>query len=226
MNPEPEVNNNSVIEFLGNPLLRNVIFTIGAIILFISGVIVYGVILNLRQVPLSEAMAQKGFRNLSDVNLVVDRKTYTLNVYEDTVFIKAYRVSLGRNLSDKKKLSEDGATPIGTYKICSISNHQTYYKFLKLNYANLEDASEALRKSLITQKQFNQIKFEYYYEECVSSNTVLGGNIGIHGIGRLNSIFKNLPFVYNWTDGSIALSNESLDEILSVIKIGTQVVIK
>ncbi len=226
MNPEPEANNNSVIEFLGNPLLRNVIFTIGAIILFISGVIVYGVILNLRQVPLSEAMAQKGFRNLSDVNLVVDRKTYTLNVYEDTVFIKAYRVSLGRNLSDKKKLSEDGATPIGTYKICSISNHQTYYKFLKINYPNLEDASEALRKSLITQKQFNQIKFEYYYEECVSSNTVLGGNIGIHGIGRLNSIFKNLPFVYNWTDGSIALSNESLDEILSVIKIGTQVVIK
>ena len=226
MNPEPEVNNKSVIEFLGNPLLRNVIFTIGAIILFISGVIVYGVILNLRQVPLSEAMAQKGFRNLSDVNLVVDRKTYTLNVYEDTVFIKAYRVSLGRNLSDKKKLSEDGATPIGTYKICSINNHQTYYKFLKINYPNLEDASEALRKSLITQKQFNQIKFEYYYEECVSSNTVLGGNIGIHGIGRLNSIFKNLPFVYNWTDGSIALSNESLDEILSVIKIGTQVVIK
>ena len=226
MNPEPEVNNNSVIEFLGNPLLRNVIFTIGAMALFISGVIVYGVILNLRQVPLSEAMAQKGFRNLSDVNLVVDRKTYTLNVYEDTVFIKAYRVSLGRNLSDKKKLSEDGATPIGTYKICSINNHETYYKFLKLNYPNLEDASEALRKSLITQKQFNQIKFEYYYEECVSSNTVLGGNIGIHGIGRLNPIFKNLPFVYNWTDGSIALSNESLDEILSVIKIGTQVVIK
>jgi len=55
---------------------------------------------------------------------------------------------------------------------------------------------------------------------------VLGGNICIHGIGRLNSIFKNLPFVYNWTDGSIALSNESLDEILSVIKTGTQVVIK
>jgi len=226
MEPEAKVNNNSVIEFLGNPLLKNIIFTIGAMALFISGVIVYGVILNLRQVPLSEAMAQKGFRNLSEVNLIVDRKTYTLNVYEDTVFIKAYRVSLGRNLSDKKKLSEDGATPIGTYKICSIKRHETYYKFLKLNYPNLDDASEALRKSLITQKQFNQIKFEYYYEECVSSNTVLGGDIGIHGIGRLNPIFKNLPFVYNWTDGSIALSNESLDEILSVIKIGTQVVIK
>jgi murein L,D-transpeptidase YafK len=226
MNSEPELKNNSVVEFFSSPLLRNVIFTIGAIVLFISGVIVYGVILNLREIPLSEAMSQKGFRNLNDVNLIVDRKTFTLSVYEDTVFVKSYRVSFGRNLSDKKKLSNDGATPIGTYKVCNISNNETYYKFLKLNYPNLEDASEALRKSLISQKQFNQIKFEFYYEECVSYNTILGGNIGIHGIGRLNSIFKNLPFVYNWTDGSIALSNESLDEILSVIKIGTQVVIK
>ena len=226
MNSEPKVKTNNLIEFLSSPLLRNILLTIGTMALFIFGVIVYGVILNLREIPLSEAMAQKGFRNLSDVNIIVDRKTYTLNVYEDTVFIKSYRVSLGRNLSDKKRLSNDGATPIGTYKICSISDDQTYYKFLKLNYPNLDDASEALRKSLITQKQFNQIKFEYYYEDCVSSETILGGDIGIHGIGRLNPIFKNLPFVYNWTNGSIALSNESLDEILKVIKKGTKVVIK
>lgn len=78
-----------------------------------------------------------------------------------------------------KKLSEDGATPVGTYKICNISQNYVYHKFLKLNYPNLEDASEALRKSLITQKQFNQIKFEFYYEECVNGNTILGGDIGI-----------------------------------------------
>jgi len=226
MNSEQEEKNNSIITFFSSPLLKNIIFTIGAMTLFISGVIVYGVILNLREIPLSEAMAQKGFRTLSDVNLLVDRRTYSLNLYEDTVFIKSYRVSFGRNLNDKKKLSDDGATPIGIYKICNISSNETYYKFLKINYPNLEDASEALRKSLISQKQFNQIKFEFYYGECVSYNTILGGDIGIHGIGRLNPIFKNLPFVYNWTDGSIALSNESLDEVLSVINTGTQVVIK
>jgi murein L,D-transpeptidase YafK len=101
-----------------------------------------------------------------------------------------------------------------------------YYKFIKINYPNLEDASEALRKSLITQKQFNQLKFEFYYEECTNCQYSLGGEIGIHGIGRLNPIFKNLPFVYNWTDGSIALCNEDLDEILTVISEGTKVVIK
>ncbi len=226
MNSEPEDKKNSILLFLSSGLLRNIIFTIGAIALFVSGVIIYGIVLKLREVPLNEAMASKGFRELNQVNILVDRKTYTLSLYEDTVFIKSYRVSFGRNLNDKKKLSEDGATPVGTYKICNISQNYVYHKFLKLNYPNLEDASEALRKSLITQKQFNQIKFEFYYEECVNGNTILGGDIGIHGIGRLNPIFKNLPFVYNWTDGSIALSNEDLDEILTVTKQGTQVVIK
>jgi len=32
--------------------------------------------------------------------------------------------------------------------------------------------------------------------------------------------------VFNWTDGSIALSDEDIEEIYSVIKIGTKVIIK
>lgn len=226
MMPENGKNNHLIKSLLESSLLRNIIFTIGAVILFLSGIIVYGIVLNLREIPLEEAMAQKGFTKLEDVNLVVNRKTYTLNLYEDTVFVKSYRASFGRNLLDKKKDANDGATPVGEYKICSIENHPSYYKFLRLNYPNLDDAVEALRKSLITQKEFNEIKFQFYYEDCIDANTVLGGNIGIHGLGRLNYIFKNLPFVYNWTNGSIAISNENLDEILKVIHKGTKVVIK
>ena len=226
MTSESGEKTNGVLYFYKITLLRNILFTIGAIALFCSGVIIYGVILNLREVPLDETILQKGFRKLSDVNIIVERKNYILSIYEDTVLIKSYRVCLGRNLNDKKKLANDGATPVGTYKICSISENHIYHKFFKLNYPNLDDAAEALRKSIITQKEFNQIKFEFYYEECVDASTVLGGDIGIHGIGRLNPIFKNLPFVYNWTDGSIALSNEDLDEIYTVIKLGTKVVIK
>jgi murein L,D-transpeptidase YafK len=219
-------NNHLLKSLLESSLLRNVLFTLGAMVLFLSGMIVYGVVLNLREIPLHEAMSQKGFTKLQDANLIIDRKTYTLNLYEDTVFVKSYRASFGRNLQEKKKRANDGATPVGEYKICSIQNDPAYYKLLRLNYPNLEDAVEALRKSLITQREFNQLKFQFYYEECVDDNTVLGGNVGIHGIGRLNAIFKNLPFVYNWTDGSIAISNENLDEILTVIHRGTKVVIK
>lgn len=226
MDNKPEEITNGFSTLFKLTLLKNVLFTIGAIALFVSGVIVYGIILNLRAFTLSEAMSQKGFTELENTNILIDRKTYTLSLYEDTVFVKSYRVSFGRNLNDKKKLQGDGATPVGIYKVCDIQKEYKYYKFIKINYPNLEDAAEALRKSLITQKQFNQLKFEFYYEGCTNSATALGGEIGIHGIGRLNPIFKNLPFVYNWTDGSVALCNEDLDEILKVISEGTKVVIK
>ncbi len=55
--------------------------------------------------------------------------------------------------------------------------------------------------------------------KCPYENTILGGEIGIQGIGEYNLIFKNLPFVFNWTNGSAAISNESIDELLSVVDI-------
>ena len=197
-----------------------------AIVLFLSGVIVYGIILNLREIPLSEALNQKGFSELKNPNIVIDRVSFTLDVYEDSVLVKTYRPSFGRTLHKPKRRAGDGATPVGNYQVCSIDTSYRYYKFFRLNYPSLDDATDALRKGLISQKEFNNIKFEYYYEGCTGYNLVLGGNIGIHGIGRFNFILKNMPFVFNWTDGSIALSDEDIEEIYSVIKIGTKVIIK
>ncbi|MBS4034030.1 MAG: L,D-transpeptidase [Ignavibacterium sp.] len=216
----------AVKPFFNKTVARNIIFSISGIILFLAGTVVYGIVLNLRDVPLSEAMLKKGFTKLEDVNILIDRKNYMLHVYEDTVLIKSYRASFGRNLRDKKKMQNDGATPVGSYKICSIDSSHYYYKYLRLNYPNLDDGAEALRRGNITQRQFNDIKFDFYYNDCIQTESVLGNMVGIHGIGRLNYIFKNLPFVYNWTNGSIAVSNENIDELLTVIGKGTTVVIK
>ena len=213
-------------QLIDKSTVKNILFISAAMILFMIGVILYGVILNIREVPLSEAMIEKGFPKLINPNILVYKRNYTLNLYEDTVLVKSYRVRLGRNILRAEKTADDEATPVGEYKICSIDTSHRYNKFFQLNYPNLSDATEALRKGWITQKVFDQIKFEFYYEGCTKFNEVLGGNIGIQGIGRLNYIFKNLPFVYNLTNGSIAMSNEDIDELYSVIKIGTKVVIK
>ena len=215
-----------ISDYLNKGTFRTVIYMTSGIIVFLVGVVVYGIILNSLEEPLSEAMFEKGFKKLNNVNIIVDRRSYTLRLFEDTVLIKTYRASFGRNLLEPKSRADDNATPVGEYKICDIDTTHIYYKFLKLNYPNVNDAAEALRKGLITQKEYDQLKFEFYYEGCIRLKTMLGNNFGIHGIGRLNYIFKNLPFVYNWTDGSIALSNENIDEIYSVIKEGTKVVIK
>ena len=213
-------------QYIDKNTVRNVIYISLTIILFMAGVIVYGVILNIREVPLSEAMLEKGFTQLIDPNILINRDTYTLNLYEDTVFVKSYRVSFGRNVHKLKNKAGDESTPVGEYKICSIDTLHQYNIYFRLNYPNLNDASEALRKGWITQRDFNQIKFEFYYESCTKYNDALGGDIGIHGIGRLNYIFKNLPFVFNWTNGSIAMSDENMNELYSIVRVGTEVVIK
>lgn len=206
--------------------LRNAIIFSGGIILFLAGTIVYGIVLNLREVSLQESLVEKGFERFENPNIVVSRKSYSLFLYEDTVLIKTYRASFGKNQSAAKTKAGDNATPVGEYAICDIDSNSQYHKFLQINYPNVNDAAEALRKSWITLKQFDQLKFEFYYEGCPKANTILGGNLGIHGIGKFDYILKNLPFVYNWTNGSIAVSNEAIDEIFSVVQKGTKVVIK
>ncbi len=205
---------------------RNIIYLTLAMILFFFGVLVYGIVLHLRDVPLSEAMQVNGFSKIENPGIIVDRQNYTLGLYENGILVKNYRVSFGKSVRTPKSRADDLATPVGVYRICKVQTKHKYYKFFQINYPNLDDGTNALRKGLISQKEFNEIKFQYYYEGCTKFNNVLGGNIGIHGIGEYNYIFKNLPFVFNWTDGSIALSNENIDELYSVIKEGTEIVIK
>jgi murein L,D-transpeptidase YafK len=213
-------------QYIDKSTVRNIIYMTAAMLVFMFGVLLYGIILNIREMPLAEWMQEKGFSELVNPNIIVDRENYSLNLFEDTVLVKSYRVSFGRNVHNAKNRAGDEATPIGEYKICAIDSSELYTIIFRLNYPNIDDASEALRKGWISQKEFNQIKFEFYYEGCTKFNKVLGGGIGIHGIGRLNYIFKNLPFVYNWTNGSIAMSDEDIDELYTVVKKGTKVVIK
>jgi murein L,D-transpeptidase YafK len=213
-------------QYLNPNTLRSVIYFTGGIIIFIAGIVLYGVIINIREVSLIEAMRLKGFSRLGNTSVLIDRKNYSLTLYEDTILIKTWHANFGRNINYSKTHDGDLATPVGEYKICNIDTLSKYHKFLRLNYPNLGDATEALRKGIITQKDYDKLSFEFYYGDCPETSTILGGNVGIQGIGEYNIIFKNLPFVFNWTDGSIAVSNEGIDEIYSVVKKGTKVVIK
>jgi murein L,D-transpeptidase YafK len=212
--------------YLRTDLIRNVVFLSGGIVLFITGCIIYGIILNLREIPLSRAVDEKGFGRLDEVNILIDRRAYRLFLYNDTVFIKSYKANFGRNNNVPKCKEGDLATPVGEYKICDIDTVSRYHKFFKFNYPNLNDAREALRKGVINQSVFDKLKFDFDYNVSPDSSTYLGGNVGLHGIGVLNFVFKYLPLNYNWTDGSVAISNEDIDELYSVVKKGTKVVIK
>ena len=74
-------------QYIDKNTVRNVIYISLTIILFMAGVIVYGVILNIREVSISKALLEKGFTQLQNPNIIIDRDTYALNLYEDTVLV-------------------------------------------------------------------------------------------------------------------------------------------
>jgi len=207
-------------------MIKNIIYIASSIILFFAGVILYGMFLNLREVPLREALKKANENKIASPLLIVHRKSYKMYLYDGLKLIKTYKVVFGRNNSSIKKYANDLITPIGTYRICGIDTTNRLHKFFHLNYPNLTDASEALRKKIISRKEYLVILKDLKNGKCPTPNTPLGSNIGIHGTGKYNFIFKNLPFVFNWTNGSIALSNEDIDELYTIVKIGTKVIIK
>jgi murein L,D-transpeptidase YafK len=204
-------------------MLKNVLYISGSVIIFFAGLILYGVILNLREDTLKEAMAEKGLTQLNDVRLIIDRRKYNIELYSDKLLIKTYKAAFGKNSSTIKISGTDNVTPIGEYKICSTDTLTKYHRILHLNYPNDLDAGEALKRGYINKDEFASITLAVSKNECPPKETRLGDEIGIHGIGTYNIIFKNLPFIFNWTDGSIAVSNENIDELYSVVKIGTPV---
>jgi len=204
-------------------MLKNILYIAGSVVLFFAGLILYGVILNLREKPLNEAMAEKGLKQLNDVYLIVDRKNFHIELYSDKSLIKTYKAAFGKNNSTVKTSSTDYVTPIGDYKICAIDTNSQFHKYIHLNYPNELDAGEALKRGYINKVEFDAIMLAARKNECPPKETSLGSDIGIHGIGAYNAIFKNLPFVFNWTTGSIAVSDENIDELYKVVKIGTPV---
>jgi murein L,D-transpeptidase YafK len=204
-------------------LLKNVLYITSSVVLFFGGLIFYGIILNLREVPLADALSEKGISTIDNLRIEVDRSNYKVEIYSGKIFIKSYKAVFGKNSDKIKTNKSDQVTPLGDYKVCAVLSQHKYHKYIQLSYPNEKDAGEALTRGYINKEEFDAIMISHKKNECPPLETKLGANIGIHGIGEYDFIFKNLPFTFNWTDGSIALSNKNIDELTTIVKIGTPV---
>lgn len=204
-------------------MLKNILYISSSIIIFFIGLLCYGILLNLREIDLNEAMKRKGVNKFENTWIKIDRRNYKLELYSDKTLVKTYKAVFGKNNSIVKTSANDFVTPIGEYQICEIDIHSKYHKFLRINYPNEKDAAEAFKQGYITQDEYIKILDALNRNDCPPADTRLGSNIGIHGIGEYDFVFRNLPFTFNWTNGSIAVSNKNIDELYSVVKIGTTV---
>lgn len=113
---------------------------------------------------------------------------------------REYEISLGDNPTGHKQQEGDERTPEGRYTIDFRNPDSSYHLSLHITYPNAQDSAHAQ-----------------------SLGVSPGGDIFIHGLpngmGALAFGFKHR----DWTDGCIAVNNEEIEEIWSLVKNGTPI---
>lgn len=153
---------------------------------------------------------------LVEPRIEVSKSKRELVLYSAGKAVRAYRIGLGSNPKDDKRMQGDGCTPEGEFYVCSKNPKSSYYLSLGLSYPNEEDAERGLRDKLISKTQRDQIVRSISGRSCPPWNTRLGGEVFIHGNGSAS----------DWTLGCVALDNQNMKELFTVIRKGTPVKIR
>jgi murein L,D-transpeptidase YafK len=137
----------------------------------------------------------------ADVDYVlVNKSEKMLYLLSDGERIKQYSISLGANPLGHKQQEGDERTPEGKYVLDYKKNDSSFYKAIHISYPNDEDKATAKQNGVNP-----------------------GGLIMIHGqrngLGWLSWLSQH----FNWTNGCIAVTNDEMDEIMSLVKVGTPI---
>lgn len=131
--------------------------------------------------------------------IIVNKSKRNLVLYINGAPFKTYNVGIGRNGSQDKLHAGDNSTPEGEYVVIKKISASRYHKALLLNYPNEED-----RRNFIRAKE----------KGLIPAETQIGGLIEIHGGGK-----------ESMTYGCIAMDNNAIDNIFSLVPVGTPVTI-
>lgn len=161
-----------------------------------------------------------------ELKLVIWKSHYTLTLYKGDLPVKTYRAVFGRGYRDgDKRMSGDRRTPEGDFYICTMNHSKRFYKFMGLSYPGLKHAEYGRRSNLISPEEYSSIRKAISGRQPPPWDTRLGGAVGIHGRILDGRIAPQSLRSMNWTDGCIALDNADIDEIFSVVSLGTPVTI-
>lgn len=159
-----------------------------------------------------------------EVWLLVDTKALNLSVIQGGKTLEVLNnIAIGKRGAGFKRRRGDEITPLGEYKISKIDTQSAFHLFMGITYPSVENAKQALKQGLINQAQFNAIADADDWGYTPPQNTPLGGQIGIHGLGRADpKIHESM----NWTRGCIALTNNQIDRLSQWVSPGTVIKIK
>jgi len=117
--------------------------------------------------------------------------------------VRSYKVALGSEPVGPKTRHGDHRTPEGVYTLDSRNPSSHFYKAFHISYPNSKDIAAAKKLGVGT-----------------------GGDIMLHGLPNEYAWVGKAHILHDWTDGCLAVTNEEMDEVWKLVRVGTPIEIK
>ncbi len=135
--------------------------------------------------------------------VLVEKAERRLSLYREDQLIKTYTVALGGNPVGSKERQGDSRTPEGRYTIDLRNDASRFHLSLRISYPDNADRARA-----------------------AASGVSPGGDIFVHGLPNGYDWLGAAHRARDWTDGCIAVTNAEIEEIWSLVAIGTPIEIR
>jgi hypothetical protein len=135
--------------------------------------------------------------------VVVVKALRELRLLADGNVFRTYEVSLGREPKGDKLEEGDGRTPEGHYTLDFKNENSAFYRSIRVSYPNAQDRREARAMGVHP-----------------------GSDIMIHGLKPEFADVGKGHLREDWTEGCIAVTNREMDEIWSLVPVGTPIEIR
>lgn len=141
----------------------------------------------------------RGYNGPQVTRIVLYKGRRKLRLLHNNDVLRSYRVRLGFAPVGHKQVEGDGRTPEGHYQIDRKNPNSRFHLSVGISYPNRADRSAA-----------------------AALGASAGGDIFIHGAPRRGSTADGST---DWTWGCIAVSNREIEEIYSMVNVGTPITI-
>lgn len=136
-------------------------------------------------------------------SLVVEKAKRELRVYRAGRVIQVSRIALGEAPRGDKRCEGDRKTPEGRYRIDFRNDRSLYHRSLRIGYPSAVDRREAK-----------------------AAGCAPGGDIMLHGLPEGMGRWGARALQSDWTWGCVALTDDGIDSVWKVARVGTLVVIR
>ncbi len=147
--------------------------------------------------------------NQDSLMVLVDKTNYLVAIVYKRQRIRQYKAVFGPERLEDKKMEGDRMTPEGWFKVVSKRNHNSWQRFILLDYPN--------------HHSYENFK-NHKSKGAIPSSARIGGAIGFHG--TLKSTAEMVDYGIGWTDGCIALKPEDIEDLYLFLQPGTRVYVR